>query len=65
LVQEGISKQLELEKSLKDDLERLTVTNVMKEVVIEGGATIKAPLFIEAGDAIRIDTRTGSYVERA
>lgn len=42
-----------------------TSTNVMKEVVIEGGATIKAPLFIKAGDAIRIDTRTGTYVERA
>jgi elongation factor P len=42
-----------------------TSANVMKEVVIEGGATIKAPLFIKAGDVIRIDTRTGEYVERA
>jgi elongation factor P len=42
-----------------------TSTNVMKEVVIEGGAVVKAPLFIKAGDKIRIDTRTGEYVERA
>ena len=41
-----------------------TSTNVMKEVVIEGGAKVKAPLFIKEGDAIRIDTRDGSYVER-
>ncbi len=42
-----------------------TSTNVMKEVVIEGGTTVKAPLFIKAGDTIRIDTRTGEYAERA
>jgi len=42
-----------------------TSTNVMKEVEIEGGAKVKAPLFIKAGDKIRIDTRTGEYVERA
>lgn len=42
-----------------------TSTNVMKDVVIEGGVTVKAPLFIEEGDVIRIDTRTGHYVERA
>lgn len=42
-----------------------TSTNVMKEVEIEGGVKVKAPLFIKAGDRIRIDTRTGQYVERA
>ncbi|MEX1997729.1 MAG: elongation factor P [Candidatus Andersenbacteria bacterium] len=41
-----------------------TSTNVMKEVVIEGGRRVKAPLFINEGDIIRIDTRTGTYVER-
>jgi len=41
-----------------------TSTNVMKEVVIEGGGKIKAPLFINEGDKIRIDTRTGTYVAR-
>lgn len=42
-----------------------TSTNVMKEVVIEGGVKMKAPLFIKEGDTIRIDTRSGQYVERA
>lgn len=42
-----------------------TSGNVMKDVTIEGGAKIKAPLFINAGDTIRIDTRSGTYVERA
>ncbi len=41
-----------------------TSTNVMKEVVIEGGTIVKAPLFIKEGDILRIDTRTGVYVER-
>lgn len=41
-----------------------TSSNVMKEVVIEGNAKIKAPLFVSAGDTIRIDTRTGTYIER-
>lgn len=36
-----------------------------KAVEIESGATIQAPLFIKTGDKIVVDTRTGSYVERA
>jgi len=36
-----------------------------KLVVLETGASITAPLFIEAGDIIRINTDTGEYVERA
>lgn len=42
-----------------------TSTNVMKEVVVEGGARVKAPLFVKEGDIIRIDTRSGEYLERA
>lgn len=42
-----------------------TSTNIMKEVEIEGGAKLQAPLFIKKGDRIRIDTRGGQYVERA
>jgi len=41
-----------------------TSTNVMKEVVVAGPAKVKAPLFVAQGDVIRIDTRTGAYVER-
>lgn len=42
-----------------------TSSNVMKEVTIEGGGKVRAPLFINEGDVIRIDTRTNTYVERA
>jgi elongation factor P len=42
-----------------------TATNVTKPAVLETGAEIKVPLFIDEGDTIRIDTRTGEYMERA
>jgi elongation factor P len=42
-----------------------TATNVTKPATLETGATIKVPLFINQGDKIRIDTRTGEYMERA
>jgi len=36
----------------------------MKPAALETGATIQVPLFVETGDVIRVDTRTGSYVSR-
>ena len=42
-----------------------TATNVPKPATLETGAEIKVPLFINPGDRIRIDTRTGEYMERA
>ncbi len=42
-----------------------TATNVTKPAVLETGAEIKVPLFVDEGDMIRIDTRTGEYMERA
>ena len=42
-----------------------TATNVTKPATLETGAEIKVPLFINAGDKIRIDTRTGEYLERS
>lgn len=42
-----------------------TSTNVTKDIIIEGGVKMKAPLFIQEGDMIRVDTRTGEYLERA
>ncbi len=42
-----------------------TSSNVTKEIVIEGGVKMRAPLFIKEGDMIRIDTRNGEYLERA
>lgn len=42
-----------------------TATNATKPATLETGATIKVPLFINEGDMIRVDTRTGEYMERA
>ena len=42
-----------------------TATNATKPAVLETGAEIKVPLFIEEGDHIKVDTRTGEYMERA
>ena len=41
-----------------------TATNVTKPVKLETGAEIVAPAFIEIGNVLRVDTRTGEYVER-
>ena len=42
-----------------------TATNATKPAVLETGAEIKVPLFIETGEVIRVDTRTGEYLSRA
>ena len=42
-----------------------TATNATKPATLETGAEIKVPLFINQGDMIRIDTRTGEYLSRA
>jgi elongation factor P len=42
-----------------------TATNVTKNAILETGAEIKVPMFVNEGDKIRIDTRTGEYMERA
>ncbi|MDF2567676.1 MAG: elongation factor [Oscillospiraceae bacterium] len=42
-----------------------TATNATKPATLETGAEIRVPLFIEQGDRIRVDTRTGEYMERA
>jgi elongation factor P len=39
--------------------------NVQKPVVMETGITVQAPLFIKTGEKLKIDTRTGKYMERA
>jgi elongation factor P len=42
-----------------------TATNTLKPATVETGAEIKVPLFIEVGEVIKIDTRTGEYLSRA
>ncbi|MDI6774982.1 MAG: elongation factor P [Verrucomicrobiota bacterium] len=41
-----------------------TATNVLKPAKVEGGYELQVPLFINQGDTIKIDTRTGEYVDR-
>ncbi|MFN3762251.1 MAG: elongation factor P [Anaerolineae bacterium] len=41
-----------------------TATNVMKKATLETGLEIQVPLFVQAGDTVRVDTRTGEYVTR-
>jgi elongation factor P len=41
-----------------------TATNVTKDATLETGAIVKVPLFINAGDKVKVDTRTGEYLER-
>lgn len=48
------------EPGLKGD----TATNVLKPAVVETGATIQVPLFVNEGDFVRVDSRTGAYIER-
>jgi len=55
-----ISEVTYTEPGVKGD----TATNSMKPATISTGAEVKVPLFIEMGEVIKIDTRTGVYVER-
>ena len=50
----------ETEPGFKGD----TANNALKPAKVETGATVNVPLFINEGDMLKIDTRTGSYVER-
>lgn len=42
-----------------------SASNVFKDATLENGITVKVPLFINVGDKVRVDTRTGAYTERA
>ena len=50
----------ETEPGFKGD----TATGATKPATLETGVTIKVPLFVNQGDVIRVDTRTGEYMER-
>lgn len=41
-----------------------TSTNALKSATVETGVEVKVPMFVNQGDKIKVDTRTGSYVER-
>lgn len=42
-----------------------TATNQNKEAILETGVKVRVPPFIEPGEVVRVDTRTGEYIERA
>lgn len=42
-----------------------SANNVQKSITVETGITVQAPLFIKTGEKIKVDTRTGKYMERA
>lgn len=53
-------KIVECEPGFKGD----TVSNVTKAATLETGAVVQVPMFIENGESIRVDIRTGTYIER-
>ena len=42
-----------------------SANNVQKAVIMETGITLQVPLFIKTGEKLKVDTRTGKYMERA
>ena len=54
-------KVTECEPSVKGH----TATGATKMATLETGYAVRVPLFINEGDVLRIDTRTGNYIERA
>ncbi|MBQ3925232.1 MAG: elongation factor P [Firmicutes bacterium] len=54
-------KVIETEPGVKGD----TATNVTKEATVETGAVVHVPIFIEEGEVIQIDTRSGEYLGRS
>ncbi len=54
-------KVVDTEPAVRGD----TATNAMKNATLETGATIRVPMFIDNDEMIRVDTRTGEYMERA
>ena len=64
----GVTLPHTLELTVKETppvVKGATVTNQPKEAVRETGARVRVPGFIEPGEKIRVDTRTGEYIERA
>jgi elongation factor P len=53
-------KIAQTEPGMKGD----TATGATKQAVLESGATINVPLFIDEGDVVRVDTESGSYITR-
>lgn len=71
LTSEGEALAIELSNSLVYTITETgpeekgnTVSNVYKEAVLDNGLIVKVPMFMKIGDRVKVDTRTGAYVER-
>ncbi|MBI2020226.1 elongation factor P [Candidatus Daviesbacteria bacterium] len=71
IVSEGEALGLELPNSLVYEIAETgpgergnTVSNVYKEATLENGLVVKVPMFMKVGEKVKIDTRSGEYVER-
>lgn len=71
LVNEGEALALELPNSIVYEIKETgpeekgnTVSNVYKEAVLDNDLIVKVPMFMSAGEKVKVDTRTGQYVER-
>ncbi len=56
--------ELMVVKADPSDAESAAVSNSMKQAVLETGAKIEVPLFVETGDIIKVDTQEGEYIQR-
>lgn len=71
IVNEGEALGLELPNSLIYEIAETgpgekgnTVSNVFKEATLDNGLVVKVPMFINIGEKVKVDTRSGAYVER-
>ncbi|MCL4366595.1 elongation factor P [Patescibacteria group bacterium] len=71
LVADGEALGLEIPNSLIYEITETgpgekgnTVSNVFKSAVVDNGMEVKVPMFAKVGDKVKIDTRTGQYLER-
>src|SRR6266705_6592708 len=69
---EGKAVSIELPSSVvlkvsdaPDGIRGDSANNVQKAIIVETGISLQAPLFIKTGEKIKVDTRTGKYMERA
>ncbi len=71
IVSEGEALGLELPMSLVYTITETgpeekgnTVSNVFKEAVLDNGLVVKVPMFMKVGEKVKVDTRSGEYIER-
>lgn len=71
IVSEGEALGLELPMSLVYSISETgpgekgnSVSNVFKEAVLDNGLVVKVPMFMDVGEKVKVDTRSGEYIER-